>query len=73
MRYRSWILVFCFVMVVSPLAAQPTALVGGTVIDPATEASTPNATVLIEDGTITAVGASEEVAVPTSSTSAANT
>jgi len=65
---QRWTLAFLFLLGVGPVAAQPTALVGPTALNPADSTVIEDATVLWEGGRIAAVGPSSEVAVPPGAT-----
>ena len=65
---RRWTLVFLFLLGVGPVAAQPTALVGPTALNPADSTVIENATVVLDGDRIAAVGASGEVEVPPGAT-----
>jgi len=51
-------------LLVCPAAAQPTALVGPTAINPVDSTVIPDATIVMEEGRITAVGPSSDIDVP---------
>ncbi|WP_251980928.1 amidohydrolase family protein, partial [Salinibacter ruber] len=66
---RFWILfLLAGLFPLGPAAAQPTALVGPTALNPADSTVIEDATVLWEGGRIAAVGPSSEVAVPPGAT-----
>ncbi|MEF8816819.1 MAG: amidohydrolase family protein [Salinibacter sp.] len=65
---RRWTLVFLFLLGVGPVAAQPTALVGPTALNPADSTVIEDATVVLDGDRIAAVGASGEVEVPPGAT-----
>ncbi|MFO8098665.1 MAG: amidohydrolase family protein [Salinibacter sp.] len=68
MRRFGTILLLAGLLPFVPAAAQPTALVGPTALNPADSTVIEDATVLLEDDRIAAVGASDEVAVPEDAT-----
>ncbi len=66
---RHWMLVpLIFLLGTGPVAAQPTALVGPTALNPADSTVIENATVLLDGNRIAAVGPSGEVEVPVDAT-----
>jgi imidazolonepropionase-like amidohydrolase len=68
MTQRALVLSISLLLWVLPAAAQPTAFVGGTVVNPEGAPIVEDATVVVEDGRITAVGPRADVDVPDDAT-----